>query len=613
MPKIRPIEATQNAPGPVQGRRATAEDFGSAVWEGAARLGQAGFDTGVYLQRQANQTAISDARAKVSQYQSQQAIMMEEGLKKAPIGDDKFSDKFMEQFSNSSTEFEGQFENEAAKQYVKQALGSMKGHFLEASYRGQAQLMGEKARIDNEATINSGANAILADPDLYDVTASNDEIARNALVDQGNMPRAMAMKLQEMANRTYAEAKVEGTMRKDTRAAKALLDSGKLDEHIPNKEKLYEQIRRQESFNRTEAEYREREAEKQRRKKADTVMNDYTSKLLNGETVDIKKIAAEKDLSDDDKWNMHNRIVSVMRSGNISDPNIFNQLYAEINNPPPGAPPFDEKRLFEAVSNKQLAAEGKMSAKTLLGYLHGKKTQAGIERSQAERAMEKFAQQTFNSKDPDGAAKLAEWTLKKIETQQLLREKQLPESLMWQDTGEYSMKQFIVAPSAVEIVEAELRKNGVASTGMGRDKKFFEVQGPKPGAAPVGTVMTPQMQKYNDILEEVGGSPDQAFGPNGERPISLNLAAASRADKLVKEEAEEQNRQFKVSQQLALAEEKDAERKRETIRSRNERFEKEQKAAQAALGLQPPPPAEDENARKPGESTTDYLKRMGKL
>lgn len=612
MPRIKPIESQINAPGAIQGRQATAQDFGAAAWEGVSRVGNSIQEGAAFLKKQEDKSAVSDQHAKTSAFQAEVSNLYDDTLAHAKPGDPKFRENFLAKYDEMASKLqEDASANSAGLEYFKTANATLRSHFDITAAKGQASLRGEADKNNFDVSLNTTSASVYKSPDLYEASRINQTTYLNGL--SGLDPK-LKLELQKKADKTLIAAKIRGTMDQPVtgpESAKRLLEQKEVVDLL-GQEGIHDfkrEIHQVESFNRTDANLKKAQAREDKRAAGDEAYTDYTRKIMLGQKFDPKEMYRDTRLDGNHLSSLQSKMEHMVNAPPVSNNAVYTELFMRINMPEnyPDKPPVTDTDIFTAIGNGELAASGSggKNGKELLSYIHGTRTQKGIDANAQRKALLKTAQTTWKDADPQVQAQFID---KIISTEEQYRNEGKDTAEIFDPKNTNGLYKFIVPVSPQDNVNWQLKKNGINVKGSNAQGKtsYFEEAGPK-AVETLTARLTPPVQRYNELALKAGLGPESMFGQNGEQPKKIVNEIAIQA----KDEVAEEQKQSALPGVLADREKQSMEAQRSRIKEMNKKFIEQQNHGLKALGLTPvaaeaPAPP----TQKLGESRQAFIERV---
>ncbi len=395
MPRIKPIESQVRSAGPVQVQTARAEDFGGGLATGIQSLSKSLEKTVDLIGEQQARSEVSDLSAKMSQAQAEFAINWAETMKTADPGDKELSTKFLKGYDDYMSKIGEGIGTEEGKNYFVRTNATMRSHFMQSAYTGQAQLAGIKAREDYTGSVNNFSNSVMADPSSFETVRNMHDTNLEDMVKNGGMTREMALKFKGESNQLIAKASVRGWANLNPEYAKQQLDQGRYDSYFN------EDVKKQ-MYGEVDAAIKGREAEAQRQiklkeeelKRAQMeTENQFIEKVVNKQLSSKEILASNLDARQKEHY-----LNLIRKESKETDPSVFNELLRRAN-----LPDGDPAKLVNEKELVNYAVNGLLSytdLNDLRKEVQGKRTEQGKIEDQAKNSVLKQAESMLVKKDP---------------------------------------------------------------------------------------------------------------------------------------------------------------------------------------------------------------------
>lgn len=284
---------------------------------------------------------------------------------------------FLFEFDEKTEKRLGTLKTEEARDYYKAQVAGQRSNFAEKAIATQAQLAGEKTKLDFATVLNSSSSAAVSDPTTFPLAQKNAADLIQNYVASERISAAQGQELLQHANKTLAVSSMKGLARLNPEHAQSELDSGAWDQYIDGgtKDSLYGEIRTEARAKRGEEDRRKSLAKEALREKQGEIQNQFLEKLDKNELT-------HRDVLDSPLEAPQKRVYLSALNRKIEAPNSlktnpgkFTQVFEAIN-APDGTPGkiTSDKELNEAFQRGGLSVE---NLKFLRKELHKGKTDEG--------------------------------------------------------------------------------------------------------------------------------------------------------------------------------------------------------------------------------------------
>lgn len=376
MPKLRQYVTQTQVSGPSQQRRADTSDLN--IGDGLRSIGQGMQNVGQAMHKREEMREVTDVNNKLSKSQAEWENHWRETLNAADPGDGELAERFTKDFNDHIDQLGEGLTTAGAKSFYQKNAAAMKAHFQKTAQAGQSHLAGVKAKTDITQSSEHLSSSLLTNPSYFKEGLAKQEMAIDALVDAGVLPRAKALEFKQQERGTQAKAAVRGWIKLNPEDAKEELKNGQWDSFLNGDEK-------KQLFGEADQEIRARDIEDARREKAQQeaaelqkteTQNQFLEQISNNElTVDDIMRSNLDPFGSGSKEQFMRMVEARVKGDNKTDPAVFNSIFERINLPD-GDPNkiTDENDLNQFVIDNELNFE---DLNKLRGELQGKKTQAG--------------------------------------------------------------------------------------------------------------------------------------------------------------------------------------------------------------------------------------------
>lgn len=413
MPQIKEYIQRTEVAGPMQGRRASSEEFGM-MGRALQQAGGAVQQVGDAVYKRAEQSEISDASVKMSEAHAEFTNKLNTDLQKGTVNAEEFTKQYDDYMAKVS---EG-FSTRGAKQYLQKSSASMRAHFLESSFAAQSELAGVKTRENYNNTLKNFSSGLMGDPSSYETVRQVHNAYLDDLVATGGLPATVAAKLRTAGETEIAKSAVRGWIDLNPHEAKAQLASGKWDAAFDGdvkKQLLGESdmgIRSRE----IEYERQQREAEKIKVQQQQKTQNDFLEKMVNGQLTakDILKSNLDAFGSGSKQQFLNLMETNAKEAERIrTNPGVFTDLFNRVHLPDGDPNKITDENQLNQYLGKGLTLE---DIKNLRGEMQGRGTMAGEEESIMKKQLMDIARTRLTKsnpmlgiRDPHGEEQLARY------------------------------------------------------------------------------------------------------------------------------------------------------------------------------------------------------------
>lgn len=377
MPQIREYRSQTAAKGPIDLRRASADDFGG-VGKALVGLGRTAGEFADSQQKRDERSEVSDLAAKLAGVHADTTNDLSETLRTSEPGDKTVSENFMKKYDDRVAKISDSIGTRAGREYYTRNQAEMRAHFLESSFAGQAELAGAKASKDYIDSVNAFSGSLISDPSGFDTVRSLHQQQIDEMVKGGNLSTKHALELKTKSDETLADSAVRGWIRLNPEAAQEQLKSGQWDQFIggDKKKTLFGETQVAISGRREEAERARKEAERAKEEKQKVTQNGFLKKLT------------DNSLSADEVLNSNleafgsgskEQFVQLMKARSEqktkTDPQVFQDVFSRIH-----LPDGDPKKIVDENELNQYVISGKVTFEDLnhlRDEVQSKHTQAG--------------------------------------------------------------------------------------------------------------------------------------------------------------------------------------------------------------------------------------------
>ncbi|HRT83736.1 MAG TPA: hypothetical protein P5523_03775 [Bacteroidales bacterium] len=395
MPRITPIQSQVRSSGPVQVQNAKAEDFGGGIANAVQGFSKSVEKTADIIGEQQSRSEVSDLTAKMAKAQADFAINWAETMKTADPADKELSTKFLKGYDDYMSKIGEGVSTEDGKNYFVRTNATMRSHFMQSAYTGQAQLAGIKAREDYTGSVNNFSNSLMADPSSFETVRDMHDTNLEDLVRTGGMTREVALQLKTKGNQQIAEASVRGWANLNPEYAKQQLDQGRYDTYFSEdqKKQMYGEVETAIRGRQAEAERQIKLREEELKRAQMETENQFIEKVVNKQLSSKEILASNLDARQKEHY-----INLIKKESKESDPSVFNELLRRAN-----LPDGDPAKLVNEKELVSYAVNGLLSYNDLNDLrkeVQGKRTEQGKIEDQAKNSVLKQAESMLVKKDP---------------------------------------------------------------------------------------------------------------------------------------------------------------------------------------------------------------------
>jgi hypothetical protein len=374
MPKMRIIESKVAASGPTPTPRVPS----TFPAEGAQRLAQGIGRLGEIMQKHAEQNEISKLNAQVAGANAKFTRDLRDTLRTADPNDEGLVERFMEGYDAHFDQIASKVSTAAGQRFLEVSSANLRNQIQGQVVAGKVQLAKARAKANYIDMENSYAAASLDSPASMNENLAAYRLGLEASIESGLMSRHMAETLRPQGEQKIAVGAMNGLINLNPHAALKELQTSKHNVLLGGmKQQL---IRRAEQAIRAEEAdilRAEREAERQRKKRAMEAGNEILQKLTDG-TLTHKFIVNHPDLEPvgvGGKKQWMNMLKEWNKGGIITDNALFVELFQRIMLPWGHENKIiDENELNEYVSDRRLTFE---DYKKLRAEIQGRRTVEG--------------------------------------------------------------------------------------------------------------------------------------------------------------------------------------------------------------------------------------------
>lgn len=597
MPNIKDYGPKISSPGPQQSREMNADDFGAAAWRGVDKLAEGGQQFGQMLQKRNEMSDITEAHKKLSEADLKWTTYLKERARTANLDDpssinltEEMKGKFEEYFG----ELGDKFNTPRGKAYFSQGATTLQENMMKTAMATESQLKGEAFSKSYTDSIENYGNALLTDPTFAENRRALSSAFLEEGVASGYISTEQAAKLSAYSDKVLTTSQIKGLIALDATGTRKRIEAGEWDSLIPDadlKAQLIGHARATDSANYTEELRIEAQKERVRKEAQEqtevSFVKDWQARTLSAKAV----MESNLDAAHQQHWlNMietksrmpkksaageFDRTLKRIWNGGIYSQRQLEEVYTA------GRLSYEDLNLLRRELDGTRTEEGKTFIKQKNQWMktwekiatgYNDLTKSGVANS--EQKIEELQKDLFQyqrdleakKEDPKSAFDPASKNfygsrVKKPSIQDVISSKaklfgkQLPatpgtplvESSVTGMTPEKDLYNKILplfngkpenawgpngeppAAGLLDVVDKEVERRVKAQ----QAKEAAELNSLERIHKTFGDGMSPAKQEYNKLLPNFGGSPNQAFGPNGEMPMGgFNQEALARAHKL---------------------------------------------------------------------------------
>lgn len=426
MPQIKDYTPSQEAGGPVTGRRATAEDFGGGVADSLSQFGGAAKGAGEALYKAQERSEVSDLTVKMSKAHSDYTMRLQEAVRAGgtPSEDGTvsgegteanpnpdhgtLSESFLKSFDDHMNDVGANVTTAGARRYFEQAKAQYRGQFAVEAAQGQAEIAGIKAKQDANTRFNVDSSLILNNPSQFDFKLQEANRAIDAQHEAGSMDFKTATQMKEITAKEYAKISVEGWIKLSPDHGIAMLNEGKMDKYFDGevKKELYAKADQQKRANVLEDERLKKAQEEALKLRQEASQKGLLSDIYAGKaSVDDILHGSGKPMTPAQQENMLSVLKAVNKEKVQGDPAVELSVYKRINLPDGDPNKINNIDSIIELAPKGLGVEG---AQKMIKEFEDRRTPEGRKESDVKGELFKtsFAKLAkpngFGIPDPDG-------------------------------------------------------------------------------------------------------------------------------------------------------------------------------------------------------------------
>jgi hypothetical protein len=622
MARIQEYQGQTEISGPAQTREAKEADTGN-IGDAIHGLGNAVTKTGDMIEERVADAEVSHLTAKMAERHADMTKALDDALAQPGAEDDPdFAQKFMARYDDGMSDIANGAKSPKAAQYMEKANALMRSQFQTNALHGQAHLAGEQAVQNMNTTVDSLSTSVMSNPSGADNAREMADLAIDHL--PSNIPERAKEAIRANAYSALAMAEVQGWAKMDPKGTLDRLEKGEWNDDLSGQQKMQLEGYAERELNgkRIEQERQQRLKKELFNAQEETEKVRLLQKLYGPLGLETKDVVGNPKL---DAATQEHYLGLIERDGGKnfkSDPSVVNMLMDKIH-PPDGSPGWTDDTLLYPYFGKPASTDtygpvekpGGLSRDDfdwLRKEITGKKTQAGqdeadLKKNFLERNIRSqlVKSSLFGLPDPDGEKHYASYLATFQSTYERLKQAgKTPQQLLNPESKDYIGN--VVNPDTYrrtqnQIVQSMFPKNpalasppsgapgspgGAATTSATAPASALESR--RPGEIEPGNIDLKNRPRYKNADGSVSTVRSFSVNLDGQEVLLPTITADGRSIS-EKEAVEQYKRDGKH-----LGKFKDA----ASATAYAQQLHEEQ-----AASLPP--------QKKPGESTKDYLKRVG--
>jgi len=412
MPKINEYQQQTQVRNPIDQPRVSGEALSTG--RGLAALGQ-GIGNAVdgtidYFekkQQKEEQDEKSNLNVKFSEAQASFTKDWQEQVRTGDGTDPDMAKNFIDRYDEYMGEIGASAKTPGGKKYFAENNAQLKGHLTKSVYAGQAELAGQKAKIDFGKALNFSTSALIDNPTGFEYARNQQDGYISGLVSSGRISELDGQQLKAEKDKQLAIAAVRGGSKLNPEYAKKELESGKWDQYLDasSKESLYGYIERDQNARETDLARRQSLEEKAFKAKQNVAYDDMMEKWSEG------KLTA-RDVTDSilDPKEQRVLLTTLKREAKAartlkSNPAKVNKMYERVVILPDGHPAkiANESQLDDLFMRGHISVQDHKAARDLLKK---SKTEEGKLENKYKAAAYDQIKRTITGKSPREAEML---------------------------------------------------------------------------------------------------------------------------------------------------------------------------------------------------------------
>jgi hypothetical protein len=395
MPQIREYTNRVQTKGGYSEVKLTGQNVDGGMGKAVQMAGQAVQTVGAALQQREQQKEISDASVKMSEAHSKFTKDYQDELNAGTINSEEFTKKYDEHMAQQSENFS----TRAGKDYFTKASASLRAHFVESSYAGQAEIASVKAKENYLSTINNFSAGLMDDPSsLATVSQVHNEYIDN-LVKTKSLPFAKAEELRVQGDAEIKKSALRGWINLNPNEAKAQIASGKWDSlGGDTKKQMIGEADNEIRAREIDIERREKQNKKIIERQQKDTQNKFLEKMVSGELTakDILKSNLDP-VGSGSKEQFLNFMEQSNKQKLKTDPAVFTDLFNRVHADDSDPNKIRDENDLNSYLGKGLDLQG---LKDLRNEMQGDGTTAGAEESALKKQVMKVAEARLTKRNP---------------------------------------------------------------------------------------------------------------------------------------------------------------------------------------------------------------------
>lgn len=398
MPAIKPYRVQTQSANVPEVRQASTVAFGQAG-AGMQGLADAGLKLAEVIQKRNEQAELSDLHVNFSKTQTEWTLKYQKELQEGTLDVEAFN----KDFSDSMDAVQENVSTRAGRLYYDQASAELKGHFLEKTAIGQAQLAGAKAKSNYLESVSANSSTLLNDPSSFEMLNKMQQQGIQNLVTSRGLPAAQAEELKLQSQRELAKSAIRGWTNLNPEDAKKQLNEGLWDKTIDGD--LKNQL-----LGEADQAIRGRAVEDERLKRQQKEIlaqqqTDTQNKFLSAMAED--KLSAKEILNSNlDPFGSGSKEQFIklleqhdkQKSERIkTDPNVFMDLWDKVHLPDGDPQKVNDENYLNQFMGRGLTVS---DINTLRGEIQGKKTIAGSDEAELKKGITDIAKGKLTKSNP---------------------------------------------------------------------------------------------------------------------------------------------------------------------------------------------------------------------
>ena len=357
MPQIREYLPQTQIRNPVDQPRISGEDIGSG--RGLVNLGQAishAESTAYDLYQSAERKKVADEKSTIAVKNAELQQKYTDLIQSDANGPNPYSNpnetdptkKFDEfqlsdrlaQFDTEREQLADSIQTDEGKRYLNESGGLLRLHLQSKANEFQAQLAGEKTKLDFAKALTSNSAALVSDPTAFELTKAQSDSLIDSYVSAAYISPQQAEELKQTANKQLAVSTLKGLARLSPELAQKQLESNRWDPYIdgPTKDSLFNEVHSEQRARIVEANETKRlqkEAEnKIQSQNYDTLLEKYADKSITTRDILDANIKPETKRSLIDAISRRSKAPRSL----LTNPRKFNDVFNRITNLPDNDP-----------------------------------------------------------------------------------------------------------------------------------------------------------------------------------------------------------------------------------------------------------------------------------